>query len=395
MKFIRLNDEVIFFDYDKIEIQDKLPHGIYQLKGNDENNSSNSLKMLKESILETNVQKLYSPLNKYFDRIYTEFTNSKCKHLGCLFSGVKGTGKTLVSNKLCHKLYKDGYSIWLVNKQIDSYDLIEIIKTIDNDLVIFIDEFEKIISDKRNRDTDEISNQEKLLNFLGNDNNIHKTLVLLTANNIYSINTNLLNRPGRIKYHFVSKTLNDKSIIEYCNDYLQNKDRLNDILKIGQLSMIFTFDILKVVVNQINTYNDTIEDIFEFLNINKDPNDNYDVLRFNISIFDTNDNLICTKIIDEKYSYFLYNTLRINIYDAHYNNSINKEIFKPIEYRIDLKKCNIETETEKYKIGTFFVDDKLYKIRIELIEAKLEHFAYCDIFDNDDKYANQITMSSC
>ena len=159
--------------------------------------------------------------------------------------------------------------------------------------------------------------------------------------------------------------------------------------------MIFTFDILKIVVNQINTYNDTIEDIFEFLNINKDPNDNYNVLRFNISIFDTNDNLICTKIIDAKYSYFLYNTLQINMYDAHYNNSINKEIFKPIEYNINLKKCNIETETEKYKIVTFFVDDKLYKMRIELIEAKLEHFAYCNIFDDEDKYANQITMSSC
>ena len=52
MKFVRFNDEVIFFDHDKIEIQDKLPHGIYQLKGNDEDNSSNSLKMLKESILE-------------------------------------------------------------------------------------------------------------------------------------------------------------------------------------------------------------------------------------------------------------------------------------------------------------------------------------------------------
>lgn len=390
MKFLRMKNELYFFDYDKITIHDSLPHGIYELKESSDRASGESVKIVDETVLSTNVNKLYSPLNLYFNRIYTEFKNSNCKYLGCLFSGIKGSGKTLLSSQLCHELYKDGYSILIVNKQIDSYDLLNIIKQINNNLVIFIDEFEKVITDVNDRDHN-ISNQEKLLSYLGNDNNKYKTLFLLTANDIYSINTNLLNRPGRIKYHFVFKNITSETIKEYCDDYLQNKDRLTDILTISKLSMVFTFDILKTIVNQINMYNDSIEDIFTYLNINKDPNDRYNLQYFKLSIFDANNKLIGTRQFESNYKNFLYNQFDLDLKRVTYQN--NKEsIFEKIGYYLDIKKCKIEKETEKYKKYSFSINNIKFIIKIELMESKLEKFSFCDMFNEQTKCSSYDTV---
>jgi hypothetical protein len=163
---------------------------------------------------------------------------------GVLFSGEKGCGKTMTAKTVCNLAIDAGAATVVVNSYFSPSELSDFLKDIDDSCVILFDEFEK-----------NFPKQELQASFLSLlDGVISGTkLFLFTCNNLSHLNVFLLNRPGRIYYHFKFHSLTESTLRGYCEDNLENKDYLKDILYVRNvLGTHFTFDILQSIVEESN-----------------------------------------------------------------------------------------------------------------------------------------------
>ena len=94
------------------------------------------------------------------------------------------------------------------------------------DCVVVLDEFEKMF--KKNEDDGGMTPQESLLSVLDGTKSLSHNLYLLSVNDIFALDENLISRPGRIRYHFRYENVSESAIKEYCKDNLI-KSRWNDI----------------------------------------------------------------------------------------------------------------------------------------------------------------------
>jgi hypothetical protein len=134
--------------------------------------------------------------------------------------------------------------------------------------VIVLDEFEKYYINQTKTEQDEMERQDCLLNMF--DSTLAaKKLFLLTCNDTRNLSEYLLNRPGRIHYHFKSNRLTIAEITEYCKDNLlpELHDRILDICNMGARIPDFSYDMLHAVIFELNTYKCTLEDVGHILNI--------------------------------------------------------------------------------------------------------------------------------
>lgn len=204
--------------------------------------------------------KVYGIENKFIDRVTKTYKNTT-GNLGILLNGVKGTGKTVTAKQICNKLQ---IPVIIVN---DPYDNIpSFINNIQQEVIVFIDEYEKIYSD---RDHSVLTIMDGVLD------NGYRRVFLLTTNNLY-INDNLLQRPGRIRYLKTYKDLSREVIEEIVDDKLIHKELRNCTVNfISELDTI-TVDIVKAVVEEVNIHG---EDPVEFKDV------------FNIQLIDNRVNL--------------------------------------------------------------------------------------------------------
>lgn len=100
------------------------------------------------------------------------------------FNGLKGTGKTIGAKILSNRM---GIPVILVNAPYNG--LLDFIQSLCFECVVLIDEAEKTFHE----------NGEILLKMIDGVYNEKRKLYLLTTNNLY-LDSNLLGRPGRIRY---------------------------------------------------------------------------------------------------------------------------------------------------------------------------------------------------
>jgi hypothetical protein len=159
-----------------------------------------------------------------------------------------------------------GFPVILINKHFDN--ITSFLETINQTVVILFDEFEKNYLDHNKSSEDEPEGQYSLLNLFDAALS-SKKLFLLTCNDVDNISFYLLNRPGRIHYHFKSQRLSIDEITAYCKDNLPEKKHqlIPDICSLGARIPDFSYDMIKALLFELTTYDCNIEEAKRVLNI--------------------------------------------------------------------------------------------------------------------------------
>lgn len=196
--------------------------------------------------------KLYGGFEQMADRVKETFSR-KDTSVGALFTGYKGMGKTILAKLVCHKA---SMPTILISEPFSGASLQGFLDVITQECIVLIDEAEKVYKDK----------QEELLPLL--DGVIKtKKLFLLTSND-KDLNSFLMNRPGRLHYHFHFDSLTEDVITEVVEDKLENEDKKEELIEfaldLGHISM----DGLLALIFEINSYNQSPMEAVRHLNIN-------------------------------------------------------------------------------------------------------------------------------
>lgn len=198
--------------------------------------------------------KIYGMESKLIEHIMTTFENAT-SNLGILFNGVKGTGKTITAKIIANKTK---LPVILINAPYPG--LADFISKINSPCVLFFDEFEK------NFDTGKGHDLELLSIMDGVFNSPYRRVFLLTTNKLY-INENFIGRPSRIRYKKSFGNLSTDVIMEYLNDCLEDKSRVQEVLTFIDSLAISTIDILKSIVEELNIHKCSINDFKNFINV--------------------------------------------------------------------------------------------------------------------------------
>ena len=232
------------------DVRDKLPVGTYTV------GKSPDKGWFLKPISDFNITgKIYGKTDAQAERIMNTF-HSRPNSTGVLLNGEKGSGKTMLAKLLSQKAAEEGISTLVINTPFCGDSFNTFIQSIDEPCVILFDEFEKVFDEKE---------QEATLTLL---DGVYPTkkLFVLTVNDKYRVNTHMRNRPGRIFYMLDYKGLDAAFITEYCQDNLNNKEYIPQIVRLTVLFDSFNFDMLKALVEEMNRYNETPNQAMEMLN---------------------------------------------------------------------------------------------------------------------------------
>lgn len=239
-----------FFYNDKNNEVNELAVGVYLLK-----EYKFGLFLDKQSDTFILPSKVYDLNTSFIDKVVRTWKVVD-NNLGVLLSGMKGTSKSVTAKMICNQLQ---LPVVIVNARFSSMP--NFINEIQQEVIVFFDEFEKIY------DQEEDSNISEVLSLLdGINTNVYKRLFLFTTNKL-KIDDNLLNRPGRIRYHKKFDRLPDHTIFEIVNDLLLYEEYKDDLLDtIGKLSYL-TIDAITSLIREVNMHHDRASKLIEDMNL--------------------------------------------------------------------------------------------------------------------------------
>lgn len=229
--------------------------------------------------------KLYGDIVKKSDRIIRTFTD-RDGSTGVMLSGEKGSGKTLLGKYICFTAAKMNIPTIMVNASWHGDGFNSFIQSINQTCIVLFDEFEKVYSAEE---------QEHILTLLDGVFP-SKKLFLLTCNDKFRVNIHMRNRPGRIYYLLDFKGLEPDFIREYCEDVLIAKKYIDSICRIASLFDQFNFDMLKALVEEMNRYDESPQEVLKMLNAKPEFNSRirYKV-EINVNEVDINEELLYEK----------------------------------------------------------------------------------------------------
>lgn len=205
--------------------------------------------------------KLYGDTEQRALRVWNDYVYFD-KTTGCLLTGDQGTGKTLLGQLIANIAIKErNLPVYMVSAKAEgNQDVTNLIDYINNlrECVIFMDEFGKMIR---------YTAQDQFLTMLS-DLKKTKKIFILTENDTYNINRYILNRPGRIKYHFDYTKINSKVLLDYCKDKGVNDSFIKELVNKHEKTNVFSFDQLEAIVDEHRKYpTESLKDITEVLNV--------------------------------------------------------------------------------------------------------------------------------
>ena len=262
--FIKTSKKIQLVDSD-VRAFEKLPTEVYLTKYDKQNDEY----FLEETAPFVTPSKIYGNSNDLSDRYVNTFNNGN-KNMGVLLSGLKGTGKSLTAKLTC---IKANIPVILVTEPFFDDTFKGFLNSLTQEVVIFIDEFEKVYSD--------VDEQNALLSLL--DGVFEgKKLFLFTSNATDNINRFMINRPGRIRYLSEYESLGNEIINEVIDETLNNKSYKNEMLDVMQILGTVSMDILVGIIDEVNRYGETPKVAASYLNIR--PEDTH----YSVTVFKNN-----------------------------------------------------------------------------------------------------------
>lgn len=242
----------IFTPHDVSEQMDKLPKGIYvlgfsQMKGFYLTRISEKFPL---------PAKTYGVQDVFINRVLRtwEATNT---NLGVLLNGIRGTGKTVTCEMIANRM--DAPTI-IISEAFDGVDTFLV--KIQQDAVILFDEFEKTYPREYGKPSGLLSLMD------GVSKGEYRKMFMLTTNEL-SVEPNMIQRPGRIRYLKTFGNLHPDIIQEILEDKLNNKAQIKPVLSfISELELI-TIDIVCATADEVNIHGDLPEDFKDIFNIKK------------------------------------------------------------------------------------------------------------------------------
>lgn len=300
----------------------KLENKIYRLLYDD---LDNCYKLLLISDKFKFKHKIYGLETEFIHRVLHTFNNTY-QNIGVLLNGIQGSGKTVSAKILCNS---SNLPVILV----EDCRHINYINDIQQDIVVFIDEFEKKFTEDWQEDLLEVMD--------GAATNSNRRLFLLTTNT-RKINNNLIDRPKRIRYVKDFSQLNLMTINEVIDDCLLHKEYKEDLLVVLSKTKLVTIDVLLELIREINLFRKLASELTTDMNI---------------------------FAIEEKYDLYINNELKVknenlaNITQFSYITDISQIVKKTLYYGKDYRiKSVIEEEPDVF-IATCKEEDVLKFVR--------------------------------
>ena len=261
--YIISDNEATYFEGESLKTVDQLPAGAW---GVGYRPMTNAPYFYMIGDYKTSHGKIYGDAESFAKHVWESYDIEKDKNVGALFSGNKGLGKSLTIRLIVEHYIKtkpiiivDQYTNLLPNVLGDL-----------KDCVVVLDEFEKMF--KKNDDEGGMTPQESLLSVLDGTKSLSHNLYLLSVNDTFALDENLISRPGRIRYHFRYENISESAIKEYCKDNLI-KSRWNDIENVVDVlrgSRVQSLDIVQSIVKEMNAFTTmSVDDIASIMNISE------------------------------------------------------------------------------------------------------------------------------
>lgn len=248
---------------DDVETFDKLPVDAYKVGFNE----LIGFYLEKRQRFDPKEKKIYGNTREKVKKTLDSFEACD-RNFGVMLSGRKGVGKTLFAKLLSHDAMERGYPVITVDRGFNGVE--GFLEDITQECVVIFDEFDKNFGDGYDDEDDsDTSKQDSLLSmFDGLDGG--KKLFVITYNEEYAVSDYLVNRPGRMHYHFSIGSLSAKDVEEYLSDNVKEEYSGGIQFVVGMSAMIpMTYDILKAIAFELNR-GYSVEETLEDLNISKE-----------------------------------------------------------------------------------------------------------------------------
>lgn len=255
--------QILYPCHGKVSITDEIAPGIYKVVASP-NPMDNRIGIQKvgdkfelglKKVYETGGEEIMGMIKKTWD---SHQFQDKIRNLCTIFSGVKGTGKTISAKLLCND-YAERYPVFIVDSAFGGA-IVNLVQNIDFKCVIFIDEAEKTFSDDA---------KIHLLKICDGSYNAASKLILMTMNNLY-VDQNLISRPGRVRYIKEFKNLPKATCMQIIKDNLEYPERAEEIYDLVNTLENVTIDIVLSIVEEVNIYGD-LKSALRYMNINRIP----------------------------------------------------------------------------------------------------------------------------
>lgn len=233
-----------------LDLYEQLPAGTYVIKKDVFEN------LFLEQIEDFEpAKKLYGNVEKQALRIFETFTQ-RPSTTGVMLAGEKGSGKSLLAKQIAITAREAGVPTIVINTPWCGDKFNTFIQSIDQPTVLLFDEFEKVYDHNE---------QEQILTLLDGVFP-SKKLFMFTCNDKWRIDRHMRNRPGRIYYMLEFDGIEPEFIREYCEENLKNQEHINTLCNFSSVFPKFNFDMLKAIVEEMNRYNETPEEVVKWLN---------------------------------------------------------------------------------------------------------------------------------
>lgn len=205
--------------------------------------------------------KVYGVEREFIDRVKKSYANTT-GNFGVMLNGLKGTGKTVTAEILCNELNLPVIVIPFHHK-----NLVSFLNDLQQDVIIFVDEFEKIYDRYKN----------SLLTIMDGALKTKTRLFFMLTTNEIRVDPNLLQRPSRIRYVKTFSDLTLEVIMEVVNDLLVHKHLFDQTVKMISELPIITMDLIKSIVQEVNIHEEDPHDFRDIFNIHSDREELFNV----------------------------------------------------------------------------------------------------------------------
>lgn len=262
MAFLNIDGDYYWMDGDGVSVDEFIKKNIWKMVP-----TKMGPKLTPLDDFKLSHGKIYGNSQLRANHIVEAFRKNDTEHnLGVLLSGGRGLGKTLTTRLVIEQL-KDDYPIIVISEYMNGMaDFLSHLKN----TVILMDEFEKFMVGNINSDDNknEQTKQETLLSVLDGNTGSSGNLYLLTVNNTYRLDENLISRPGRIRYHYVYNSEDATVVKDYCLDNLNDKSKIDDVVNVLGSTKYVSMDIISSFVDELNKFPElSPSDVREYFNL--------------------------------------------------------------------------------------------------------------------------------